>query len=174
VKLKKTLNVQDVRELARRRLPSAVFDLIDGGAEDETTMPANAAAFADIEFSPRTLVDVSHRTLETSVMGMPVGAPLVLAPAAGTRVVHPEAERAVARAAGERRIPYIVTARSSFTIEELADAAQGPLWFGVEVIPDPNLMSSLLKRADDAGYSALVFIGAIMGGGQHETYPGRD
>jgi isopentenyl diphosphate isomerase/L-lactate dehydrogenase-like FMN-dependent dehydrogenase len=75
VKLKKTLNVQHVRELARRRLPSAVFDLIDGGAEDETTMPANAAAFADIEFSPRTLVDVSHRTLETSVNGLALGMP---------------------------------------------------------------------------------------------------
>jgi L-lactate dehydrogenase (cytochrome) len=158
VKLEKTFNVQDVRELARRRLPRTVFDLIDGGAEDEVTARANEAAFANIEFSPRTLVDVSQRTLETSVAGMPVATPLVLDPAAGTRVVHPEAERAVARAAADRGIPYVVTARSSFTIEELADAAPGPLWFGVEVIPDPDLMSSLLKRADAAGYSALVFM----------------
>jgi (S)-mandelate dehydrogenase len=71
VKLDRTLNVHDVRELARRHLPRTVFDLIDGGAEDEATMLANEAAFASIEFRPRTL--------ETTVAGMPVAAPLVLA-----------------------------------------------------------------------------------------------
>jgi isopentenyl diphosphate isomerase/L-lactate dehydrogenase-like FMN-dependent dehydrogenase len=158
VKLEQAVNVRDVRELARRRLPRMIFDLIDGGAEDEVTMRANEAAFSEIEFRPRTLVDVSQRTLGTSVAGMPIAAPLVLAPAAGTRVVHPEAELAVARAAGNRRVPYVVTARSSFTIEELAEASQGPLWLGIEVIPDPDLMRSLVKRAYDADYAALVFM----------------
>lgn len=156
--LEQTVNIRDIRELARRRLPRMIFDLIDGGAEDEVTMRANEAAFADIEFRPRTLVDVSDRTLETSIAGMALATPIVLAPAAGTRVVHPDAERAVALAAGKRRIPYVVTARSSFTIEELAQAAQGPLWFGIEVIPDQDLMQSLVKRAYDAGYSALVMM----------------
>jgi isopentenyl diphosphate isomerase/L-lactate dehydrogenase-like FMN-dependent dehydrogenase len=89
---------------------------------------------------------------------MALATPIVLAPAAGTRVVHPDAERAVALAAGKRRIPYVVTARSSFTIEELAQATQGPLWFGIEVIPDQDLMQSLVKRAYDAGYSALAMM----------------
>jgi isopentenyl diphosphate isomerase/L-lactate dehydrogenase-like FMN-dependent dehydrogenase len=165
VKLDRALNVDDIRGLARRRLPRTVFDLIDGGAEDEVTMRANEAEFAALEFSPRTLVDVSERTLETSVAGMPLATPLILAPAGGTRVVHPDAELAVARAAGARRIPYVVTARASFTIEELADATDGPLWFGVEVIPDPDLMASLLKRAYAADYSALVFmVDAPVGG----------
>jgi isopentenyl diphosphate isomerase/L-lactate dehydrogenase-like FMN-dependent dehydrogenase len=158
VKVDRAVSVDDVRKLARRRLPRTVFDLIDGGADDESTMRANESAFSRIEFRPRTLVDVSKRTLETSVAGMPLATPLVLAPAAGTRVVHPEAELAVARAAGERHVPYVVTARSSFTIEELANAAQGPLWFGVEVIPDPDLMASLVKRAAAADYSALMFM----------------
>lgn len=158
MKLEQTVSVADVRELARRRLPRMIFDLIDGGAEDEITMRANEAAFADITFRPRTLVDVSNRTLETSIAGMQLATPIALAPAAGTRVVHPEAERAVARAAGERGVPYIVTARASFTIEELAAVSQGPLWFGVEVIPDVDLMKSLVRRAYDADYSALVFM----------------
>jgi isopentenyl diphosphate isomerase/L-lactate dehydrogenase-like FMN-dependent dehydrogenase len=156
VKLEQAVNVRDVRELARRRLPRMIFDLIDGGSDDEVTMRANEAAFSKIEFRPRTLVDVSKRTLETSVAGMPLAAPIALSPAAGTRVVHPEAERAIARASGARHVPYVVTARASFTIEELADASQGPLWLGIEVIPDPDLMKSLVKRAHDADYSALV------------------
>ena len=158
MKLDQAVNVRDVRELARRRVPRMIFDLVDGGAEDEVTMRANEAAFSQIEFRPRTLIDVSQRTLETTVAGMPLAAPIVLAPAAGTRVVHPEAERAVALAAGERQVPYVVTARASFTIEELAEVAKGPLWFGIEVIPDPDLMASLLKRAHDADYAALVFM----------------
>ena len=97
MKLEQALNVRDMRALARRRLPRMIFDLIDGGAEDEVTMRANEAAFSQIEFRPRTLVDVSQRSLATSVVGLPVAAPFVLAPAAGTRVVHPDAERAVAR-----------------------------------------------------------------------------
>lgn len=158
MKLDKAINVHDVRQLARRRLPRTVFDLIDGGAEGEVTMRANEAAFAEIEFRPRTLVDVSQRSLGTSVAGLPIATPLVLAPAGGTRLVHPDAERAVALAAGARQVPYMVTARSSFTIEELAEASQGPLWFGIEVIPDPDVMTSLLKRAHEAEYSALVFM----------------
>lgn len=152
------VNMRDLRELARRRLPRMIFDLIDGGADDEVTMRANEAAFADVELRPRALVDVSNRTLDTTVAGMPLTAPIVLAPAAGTRVIHPDAERAVALAAGDRQVPYVVTARASFTIEELAEVASGPLWFGIEIIPDEDLMRSLLRRAHDAAYSALVFM----------------
>lgn len=165
VKLDQALSIDDIRELARRRLPRTIFDLVDGGSEDEVTMRANEAAFAAFDLCPRTLVDVSRRSLETSVAGMPLAAPLLLAPAGGTRVVHPEAELAVARAAGVRGVPYVVSARASFTIEELAEAAKGPLWFGVEVIPDPDLLTSLLKRARAADYAALVFmVDAPIGG----------
>lgn len=157
-KLERAVSLADLRELARRRLPRMIFDLIDGGADDEVTMRANEEAFSQISFNPRTLVDVSQRTLATSVAGMGLSAPIVLAPAAGTRIVHPEAERAVALAAGDRQTPYVVTARASYTIEELAGVARGPLWFGVEVIPDPDLMRSLVKRAHDADYAALMFM----------------
>lgn len=157
-KLERAVSLADLRELARRRLPRMIFDLVDGGAEDEVTMRANEEAFSQISFNPRTLVDVSQRTLATSVAGMGLSAPIVLAPAAGTRIVHPEAERAVALAAGDRQVPYVVTARASYTIEELAGVARGPLWFGVEVIPDPDLMRSLVKRAHDADYAALMFM----------------
>lgn len=157
-KLEQAVSMADLRELARRRLPRMIFDLIDGGADDEVTMRANEEAFSQITFRPRTLVDVSQRTLQASVAGMGLSAPIVLAPAAGTRVVHPEAERAVAMAAGDRQVPYVVTARASYTIEELAAVATGPLWFGVEIIPDPDLMRSLVKRAYAADYSALVFM----------------
>lgn len=158
MKLDDVINMGDLRELARRRLPRMIFDLVDGGAEDEVTMRANEAAFSHLALRPRTLVDVSERTLETSVAGMKLAVPIVLSPAAGTRVVHPDAERAVALAAAERRVPYVVTARASFTIEELAAASTGPLWFGIEVIPDADLMKSLVTRAREAEYGALVFM----------------
>ena len=165
MKLDQVVNVRDMRELARRRVPGMIFDLIDGGADDEVTMRANEDAFSMYQFRPRTLVDVSTRTLRTTVAGMQLQSPLVLGPAAGTRVIHPEAERAVAIAAGERGVPYVVTARASFTIEELASASAGPLWFGVEIIPDAELMRSLLKRAHVADYAALVFmVDAPVGG----------
>jgi isopentenyl diphosphate isomerase/L-lactate dehydrogenase-like FMN-dependent dehydrogenase len=158
VNLGDVVSIADMRELARRRLPRMIFDLIDGGADDEATMRANESAYGRVAFRPRTFVDVSSRTLETTIAGMSVASPIVLGPAAGTRVIHPEAERAVAIAAGEREVPYVVTARSSFTIEELAAAARGPLWFGVEIIPEDELMRSLLRRAHAADYQALVFM----------------
>jgi L-lactate dehydrogenase (cytochrome) len=150
--------VDDMREMARRRLPRMIFDLIDGGAEGEFTMRANREAYTHLAFRPSTLVDVSTRDLRTTVAGLDLKMPLLLAPAAGTRIVHPEAERAVARAAGRHSIPYVVTARSSFTIEELRDASDGPLWFAVEVIPEDAVLSSLLQRAASAKFDALVFI----------------
>ena len=165
-KIEQAISMGDLQALARRRLPRMIFDLIDGGAEDEVTMRANEDAFAAITFRPNTLVDVSERSLKTTVAGMELASPVVLAPAAGTRVVHPEAERAVALGAGSRQVPYVVTARSSFTIEELAAVARGPLWFGVEVIPDRELMQSLLERARKADYAALVFmVDAPVAGG---------
>jgi isopentenyl diphosphate isomerase/L-lactate dehydrogenase-like FMN-dependent dehydrogenase len=99
---------------------------------------------------------------------MPVNAPIVLAPAGLTRVVHPEAERAVARAAGSRGVPYVVTPWSTFTIEELASAAGGPLWFEVNPMPDPDLVDSLVKRAHDNDFAALVYMVDSPIGGRRE------
>ena len=158
MRLELAASVDDMREMARQRLPRMIFDLIDGGAEGEFTMRANREAYTHLAFRPSTLVDVSTRDLRTTVAGLDLEMPLLLAPAAGTRIVHPEAERAVARAAGRCSIPYVVTARSSFTVEELRDASDGPLWFAVEVVPEDAVLSSLLQRAASANFDALVFI----------------
>jgi isopentenyl diphosphate isomerase/L-lactate dehydrogenase-like FMN-dependent dehydrogenase len=164
----KVVSVGDMRELARRQLPKMIYDFVDGGTEDEVTLRANVAAFDRLQFQPSALVDVSGRTMETEIAGMPVKAPIVMAPAGLTRVVHPEAERAVAKAAGARGIPYAVTPWSTFTIEELAAAATGPLWFEVNPMPDFALVESLVKRAHAADFAALLYMVDCPIGGRHE------
>jgi L-lactate dehydrogenase (cytochrome) len=164
----RVVSVADMRELARRQLPKMIYDFVDGGTEDELTLRANTAAFDRLQFQPSALVDVSHRTMQTDIAGMTIAAPIVAAPAGLTRVVHPEAERAVAKAATAKGIPYAVTPWSTFTIEELAAAASGPLWFEVNPMPDFSLVESLVKRADAADFSALLYMVDCPIGGRHE------
>src|SRR5690606_15747968 len=106
------INVYDVRERARW-LPRAVFDAIDGGAGEELTLRANTAAFDDIWFRPRSLVDVGTCDLSTTVLGRRVEMPLLLAPCGMARVAHSQAELAVARAAAEAGTIFVVSHASS-------------------------------------------------------------
>src|SRR5215208_1277917 len=98
------INIDDLRRRARRRLPRAVFDFVDGGAEDETTLRANRRGFQQLTFRPRTLVDVSQRDQSTTILGQPVSSPIVIAPTGLPGLLWPRAEAALARAAAKRGI----------------------------------------------------------------------
>jgi L-lactate dehydrogenase (cytochrome) len=102
-------NVDDLRRIARRRLPRGVFDYVDGGAEDERTMADNRAAFARTTFRPRVLRDVSKVDPGTTVLGVPVPFPLALSPTGFTRIVSPGGELDVARAAARAGVPYTLS-----------------------------------------------------------------
>lgn len=150
------VNIDDLREAARRRLPRALFDYIDGGAEDERTLRANQADFRRYTFRPRVLVDVSTRDQSTTVLGQRIASPLILAPTGFTGVFWPQGEVAAARAAGRGGVVFTASTMSICSLEEIARAATGPLWYQLYVWRSRDVVQSLIERAQAAGYRALV------------------
>jgi L-lactate dehydrogenase (cytochrome) len=148
--------VADYREAARRRLPRAIFDFVDGGAGHEHTLRANEAAFQRYTFRPEVLTDVSHLDLSTEVLGTRLDLPLLLGPSGMQRLVCREGEPAAARAAAARGAGYVLSISSSTPLEEVAAAASGgPLWFQVYLWDTRAWVEGVLERAERAGYRAL-------------------
>jgi L-lactate dehydrogenase (cytochrome) len=155
-RLRRAASVNDLREIARRRLPGGVFDYIDGGAEDERTLAANEAAFARTAFRPRVLRGIEKIDVSTSVLGAPVDFPLVLAPTGFTRIADPQGELAVARAAARAGLPYTLSTLSTRSIEEVRGVSDGRLWFQVYAWRDRGLVKEMIDRAAACSYEALV------------------
>ncbi|MEA2168758.1 MAG: hypothetical protein QOF76_2058, partial [Solirubrobacteraceae bacterium] len=149
-------NVADVRAMARSALPRAVFDFVDGGANDELALARNIAAFRDLEIAAKVLVDVSELDLSTTVLGQPVALPILGAPTGLTGLVDPSGERAVAAALHAHGSAYVLSAMASYSIEDMAAAATGPLWFQLYMWRDRGFVDELLARIGAAGYGALV------------------
>jgi (S)-mandelate dehydrogenase len=169
MRLDRAQSIADLRLISRRRLPRAVFDFFDGGAEDEATIRRNSAAFAAVEFSPRIMVDVSVRNTRVSILGSPAELPLIVAPTGLAALGWPQADIALARAAGKFGIPFVVSSSSSVRLEDIARAApQTRLWFQVYVYRDRNLVRSLIRRARDAGFEAIVITADVPLLGQRE------
>jgi L-lactate dehydrogenase (cytochrome) len=155
-RLARAASVEDLRRIARRRLPGGVFDYIDGGAEDERTLAANRAAFAATQFRPRVLRGLAEVDVAGTLLGRPVAYPLVLAPTGFTRIADPEGELAVARAAARAGLPYTLSTLSTRSIEEVRAVSDGRLWFQVYAWRDRGLVKEMVDRAAAAGYEALV------------------
>src|SRR2546423_8624487 len=124
----RVLNIEDLRRAAQRRLPRVVFDYIDGGAEDESTLRANCRAFEAVTLRPRCAVATPVCDLRTSVLGTEVTMPLILAPVGSCRLMYPRGEQAAARAAGEAGIIFALSPLSGCRLEGGAAAAGGPVW----------------------------------------------
>jgi L-lactate dehydrogenase (cytochrome) len=155
-RLARAASVDDLRRLARRRLPAGVFDYIDGGAEDERTLAANTDAFARTTFRPRVLRGVATVSTASTLLGRPLDYPLVLAPTGFTRIADPEGELAVARAAARAGLPYTLSTLSTRSIEEVRAVSDGRLWFQVYAWRDRGLVREMVERAATARYEALV------------------
>ncbi len=149
-------SVEDLRRIAKRRLPGGVFDYIDGAAEDERTLAANQAAFAATTFRPRVLRGIHAVDVGSTLLGRPLEYPLVLAPTGFTRIADPDGELAVARAAVRAGLPYTLSTLSTRSIEEVRSVSDGRLWFQVYAWRDRGLVSDMVSRAAAAGYEALV------------------
>jgi 4-hydroxymandelate oxidase len=147
--------VFDYEQIARQKLSQPFFDYIAGGADDEVTLRRNREAFARIAVRPRALVDGSNVDLSTTVLGSQIAVPLLLGPVALQRLAHPEGELASARAAAAAGTIMALSTMASATIEEVADAADGPKWFQLYVHPDRNVSKRLVQRAEAAGYLAV-------------------
>ena len=148
--------VEDFRGAAKRKLPRMVWDYVDGGADGELSVSANRRALDEVLFSPRFLVDVTDRDQSTVVFGRKVDLPLILSPAGLATVVHPDGEPAVARAAAEAGVIFCVSTASGYSMEEIAEASDGRLWFQLYMWKSEEVVQSLIKRAEVAGYEALV------------------
>src|SRR5687768_16073058 len=126
--LEKAVNIEDLRRLAKRRLPRAIFDFFDGGAEDEVTLRENRAAFERVRLLPRVLVDVSKIQTAVDLLGKPSSMPLAIAPTGGISAGRYGAELILARAAKACGVPFTMATPSAFTIERVAEEVGGRLW----------------------------------------------
>ncbi len=155
-RLSRCASVEDLRELARRRLPRGVFGYIDGAAEDERTQVRNCEAFHRLEFRPRVLRDVTNVDPGVTVLGRRHPMPLILAPTGFSRIADSQGELAVARAAERAGITYSLSTLGTRSIEEVAAVNSGPKWFQVYVWKDRGLVAELVQRARESGYEALL------------------
>jgi isopentenyl diphosphate isomerase/L-lactate dehydrogenase-like FMN-dependent dehydrogenase len=152
------ITVDRARTLAQRRVPRAVFDYLDGGAETESTMGANRAAMMAVGFRPRMGVTAGDPApdLSTTVLGTPLSMPVVLGPVGFTRMMDRHGDVAGATAAGRAGTVFTLSSMSGHTIEEVAAAATGPLWFQLYFLGGRQGAAQLAERAQAAGYQALV------------------
>ena len=155
----------DFRAVAKRKLPRAVFDYVDGGADEEIAVAANREAFIRRKLSPQLLRDVSATDLTGELFGHQFQVPLGIAPTGYTRMMHPTGEVSSCLAAKAKGIPYTLSTMGTTTIEEVAATGHPNLWFQLYVTSDRRLSDPLIDRAGAAGYQALeVTIDTVVTG----------
>jgi len=142
--------------MARRRLPKAVFDYLDGGAEGEVTLRENCRAFEDVTFRPRHAVALENCELGTRVLGFDLSLPFLLAPVGYSRLMHPGGEVAAARAAGAAGTAYILSTISGHKLEDVKAGSSGPVFYQLYLMGGRGAAEAAIERARVAGFSALV------------------
>jgi L-lactate dehydrogenase (cytochrome) len=150
------INIEDLRLAARRSLPRVLFDYIDGGADGEVTMRENMRAFETVKFQPKCAVRTPECDLATTVVGLPLSLPFMLAPLGSSRMFYPRGEEVAAAAAGAAGTAYILSTFSGCRLEDVKSASTGPCLLQLYLVGDREVSRSMMRRAQDAGYSALV------------------
>src|SRR5215472_5237312 len=174
--LSRAVNIEDLRELARRRVPKVVFNYIDGGADAEWTLRENRRAFDAVTLRPRHAVAVPACDLRTRVLGMELSMPLLLAPVGYLRVMHPGGEIAAARAAGRAGVATILSTVAGHRLEDVTAASTGQVWYQFYLTGGRAAAESALRRAMDVGYSVLVITidSTVIGYREREARDGMD
>src|SRR5439155_1551671 len=149
------INLYDYEARAQQVLPHDYWDFIAGGSKDELTTRRNRSAFDAISLRPRFLRELAERQLATTVLGTPISFPVMICPAGGHKLAHPEGECATARGAGMSQTLMMLSTSSHYSMEEVAKAASGPLWFQL-YHRGHELTKMLVQRAEQAGYKAIV------------------
>ena len=142
----RVVNIADLRRLAKRRLPRVVFDYIDGGADGEITLRENCRAFDTVTFRPRCAVATPSCDLRTTVLGMPLSMPLLLAPVGSSRMFYPRGEEVAARAAGAAGTAYILSTLSGCRLEDVAKASGGPVWYQLYLLGGRDVRAGARSR----------------------------
>jgi isopentenyl diphosphate isomerase/L-lactate dehydrogenase-like FMN-dependent dehydrogenase len=148
--------IADLRKLARRRLPRAVFDYLDGGSEGEVTLRESCRVYDDVTFRPRHAVAFPDCNLRTRVLGCDLALPFLLAPVGYSRLMHPAGEVAAARAAGNAGTAYILSTISGHKLENVRATSTGPVFYQLYLLGGRAAAEASLERARVAGFSALV------------------
>lgn len=150
------INIKQIRDLARRRLPRGVFDFIDGAAGDEVTAGRNEADLRELMLMPHALAGASNIDLSTTVLGQRVNVPLIGSPTGGTGLIHPDGEVAIARAINAGGSVYVLSTAATRSMEDVVQGSAGPKWFQLYLGADRRIGSALLRRARELGFQALV------------------
>ena len=151
----RVVNIEDLRQLAMRRLPRAVFDYLDGGAETETSLHENNRAFQSLTFRPRNAIAVPQCDLRTKVLGAELSFPAILAPIGYSRLIHPDGEVAASRGAGAAGTAYILSTIAGHKLEDVRAASTGPVWYQLYLLGGRAAAEASLERARAAGFTAL-------------------
>jgi len=152
----RVVSIADLRSLARRRLPRAVFDYLDGGAEGEVTLRENCRMFEDVTFRARQAVTAPGCELRTRFLGLELSFPALLAPVGYSRLMHPGGEVAAARAAGLAGTAYILSTISGHPLEDVKASSSGPVFYQLYLLGGRGAAEGAIERARAAGFSALV------------------
>jgi len=164
----KAFNIEELRRKARRRLPRAVFDFIDGGAEDERTLRENRAAFERVRLTRKVLVGVSQVSTDTTILGQAAKLPIAISPTGAVGFGWRGGDISVAKAAAAFGIPYSLSTTATASIEKIAEAAPGRHWFQAYFFKDREFTFSLIERARLAGYDTLMVTADLPVGGKRE------
>jgi (S)-mandelate dehydrogenase len=162
------VNIEDLRAIARRRLPRFAFDYLDGGAEDELTLRRNEAAFRELRWRWRTLVDVSRRKLSTRLLGAPSALPVVVGPTALNGLFWRDGDLEIARAASAAGVPFAMSTVSMNLLEDIAREAPGRLWLQAYVFRERAITAAIMRRAHDAGFECVVLTSDFPVAGKRE------
>src|SRR5882672_9621528 len=165
------VSIEDLRQLARRRLPRAIFDFFDGGAEDEVTLRENRAAFERVRLLPKVLVNVAAVDMKVQLLGGEATLPLAIAPTGGISAGRAGAELALARAAKAFGVPFTLATPAAFTIERVAEEVGGRLWFQLYAVREHEFREKLIGRAAKAGYEAMLVTVDLPVSGKRERDP---
>lgn len=153
---RRAISIDELRSIARRRVPHFAFEYVECGAEDEVTLRWNRAIFESIRLVPSTLVDTSARHQRTNLFGCESSSPLIIAPTALNGIQHHRGDVALARAAAAAGVPFCLSTFSNVRLEELAADAGGRLWMQLYLMKNGSIARDIVGRADRAGYEALV------------------
>jgi len=175
-RISRAVNIEDLRELARHRLPRIVFNYLDGGAEAEWTLRENRRAFDAVTFRPSQAIAVPTCDLRTRVLGTDLSMPLLLAPVGYLRVMHPGGEIAAARAASKAGVGMILSTVSGHRLEDVKIASTGQVWYQFYLTGGRAAAENAMRRAMDVGYTVLVITidSTVIGHRERESRDGME
>jgi L-lactate dehydrogenase (cytochrome) len=164
--MKNITNIYDLRLLAKKKVPKAIFDYVDRGSYDEITIKSNKADLDEIKLRQRVLIDVDKRNLQTEILGQKSSMPIAIAPTGLTGIMHANGEILGAQVAEEVGIPFCLSTMSICSIEQVAEHTTKPFWFQLYIMRDREFVKNMILRAKDAGCKVLVLTADLQIQGQ--------